>query len=306
MIGASGFIGRHTVAALAASGSRIACLSRRPPEQDADGVHWVLGDVRDEQAVLRALRGSDIAIYLASTSLPALANADMAAEVSHHVHSPVRAAELAISQGVAKFVFASSGGTVYGVKPAEALDEDRTCRPLTAYAVSKLAVEGYLGVMRRLHDLGAVSLRISNPYGEFQTPGRGQGFVSAAMKAAYGGEALRIWGDGSVVRDYVYVGDVAQAFVRAGLYTGGESVFNIGSGMGRTLLQVVSDVEQATGRTISVALEPRRTVDVPANILATDRARDHLGWAPRVDLGEGLRRTSAWWSTQLADAGLLN
>ncbi len=305
VIGASGFVGRHTVAAFAAAGSRVSGLSRSAPVHDTSDAIWLQGDVQDERTVEQAVEGCDFVIYLASTSLPASANADMAAEVRHHVHSPVRAAELAVSRGVRKFVFASSGGTVYGVKPPLALDEDQTCHPLTAYAVSKLAVESYLRVMRRLHDLGATSLRIANPYGEYQTPGRGQGFVSAAMKAAFAGSPLRIWGDGSVVRDYVYVGDVAWAFVRASLYEGEESVFNIGSSVGRTLMEVVSEVETAAGRRIPVLLEPRRTVDVPVNILATERAHRHLGWTPQIGFSEGLRRTVDWWSTCYADIGLL-
>ena len=300
VIGASGFVGRHTTSALQAAGAKVTCVSRQAPLHDVGDARWIVGDVQHKDTVLNAIVGADAVIYLASSSLPTSANADMAGDVQKHVFHPVRVAEFAVSMGVRKFIFASSGGTIYGPGPSIPLTEDMPLRPLTAYAVSKLAVEEYLKVMRRLHDLGAVSLRITNPYGEFQTPERGQGFVSAAMRAAFQGSPLRIWGDGSVVRDYIYVGDVAQAFIRASLYEGVESVFNIGTGVGRSLLDVVESVQAVTGRSIAVLSEPERAVDVPVNILDISRANQRLGWAPRTEFLTGLRRTAEWWTVESA------
>ena len=294
VIGASGFLGRPTVQALSQAGAQVVGVSRSLPENMTPNVEWLAGDVADEALIRTALSGADAVVYLASTSLPASADADIAKEIECNVRVPVQTAELALREGVGRFVFASSGGTVYGAQAGAKVCERDPTEPRNAYGVSKMAVEAYLRVLVRARGLSAASLRIGNPYGEHQSSARGQGFVSAAVHAALAGEPLRIWGDGSVVRDYVHVTDVARALALAVAYRGAETEFNVGSGEGRSLRQVVEAVEQACGVPIDIRYEPARAIDVPANVLDVSRASRVLGWRPAIPFAEGLRRTIAW------------
>ncbi|MCF7702157.1 NAD-dependent epimerase/dehydratase family protein [Loktanella sp. M215] len=242
--------------------------------------------------------GCDTVIFLANSSLPGSSQANLSAEIGSHVLVSIAAAETCSSVGVKTFVFASSGGTVYGHSPAPGigLSEGDPTRPINAYGVSKLSIEHYLRLLSDLRPMRTVSLRISNPYGEGQRAARGQGIIAAAMQHTVAGTPMTIWGDGTAERDFLHVADVAQAFVAAAEYRGAENVFNIGSGTSLSLRDTLDAVQTATGRPIEILYAPGRTVDVQRNRLEIGLARRELGWAPAIGLDEGLRRTAAWWS----------
>jgi len=118
--------------------------------------------------------------------------------------------------------------------------------------------------------------------------------VSVFLERVLRGGALQIWGDGSVVRDYIYVGDVVQAFLRMLDYEGEHRIFNIGSGVGVSLNQLVAQIGAVIGRTPAVEYTPARRFDVPANVLDISLARTQLGWSAAMPLADGLRRTYDW------------
>ena len=300
VVGAGGFIGRHVVSGLVAAQAKVTALDLAAPKRIPNGVvEWVTGNVSDESVVAAASAGQDAVVYLASNSLPASANHDLAEEINSHVRATVKAAEICEASGVDLFLFASSGGTVYGLEADEPLVEDSPTRPRNAYGVSKLAIEHYLRLIGVLRHMKTVSLRIANPYGEGQRSHRSQGVVAAAMQHSIEGTAMPIWGDGSVVRDFVYVGDVAEAFVAACGYEGPSTVINIGSGAGVTLLDIIRLVETATGRPIRLDFEPDRPIDVRRNVLDIRRAARHLSWTPKVSLESGIAATAGWWLRRL-------
>lgn len=298
VIGGGGFIGRHVVAGLAAAQQEVVVLDLAQRE-NAPGT-WISGSLQDPALVASAVAGCDAVVFLANASLPGSSHADLAGEVNAHVGATVRTAEICSSLGVTHFVFASSGGTVYGVSPpvGEGLREDSFTCPRNAYGVSKLAVENYLRVMALHRPMRTLSLRISNPYGEGQRAHRAQGIIAAAMEHAVSDKALPIWGDGSVERDFIYVGDVAQAFVAAIQYQGNHSVMNIGSGESHSIRDVLSLVEEAVEFPLKINYEPNRSIDVDRNRLDITLAKSELGWMPAVGLKEGLHRTAVWWRAQ--------
>jgi UDP-glucose 4-epimerase len=149
--------------------------------------------------------------------------------------------------------------------------------------------------MNKLRGLKTLSLRISNPFGERQYARGAQGFVAAAMEHAFAGRALPVWGDGSTIRDFIYVGDVARAIVAACGYSGDATEINIGAGEGRSLVEVAHAVEAASQRPLALAYQPGRSIDVAANVLDITRARQELGWEPRVEFDQALSRTAQWW-----------
>lgn len=302
VLGGGGFIGRHVVDAILAEGGDVAVIDLHKPDDADPRIKWLCGSLSEADAVAVAAQGCDTAIYCAGHSLPATGNLDVAGEITDHVVTSVRVAEICAAQGVNRFLFSSSGGTVYGTDNVAPIAETSPTMPKTAYGASKLAIEHYLRVVGTHRTMRTISLRIANPYGEGQRSGRGQGFIAAAMAAAFSDEELPIWGTGEVVRDFIYVADVARAFARACSYDGAHDLFNIGKGEGASLLEIVAQVEAASGRKINLRLCPERSIDVQRNVLDIAHARAELEWSPDVSLAAGLSRTAQWWSAQSPSA----
>lgn len=302
ILGAAGFIGRHVVAECLARDWLVTAVDivegLSAGLQSNNRLTFRQGRLTDENFVRDAVAGADAVVCLAPSSLPARSNDDLAGEIDSHVRVTVRIAELAHAAGVRNFVFASSGGTVYGIDSPHPISEDAPTRPRNAYGVSKLAIEHYLRILRDLRGMRTISLRISNPYGAGQNAGSGQGFIAMAMRRAFAGEPLVIWGDGSTVRDFLYVRDLARAVVAACDYLGDASVINIGSGLGYSLREVAEKVERVSGRKLTLRYEPKRAIDVAKNVLDISLAFQELGWRPTTPLDDGLRRTAEWWAAR--------
>lgn len=295
MVGGGGFIGQHVLAELAEADLSLAALDVYEPKNLEFKVDWIVGTANDEALLSSAVNGCDIVIFLASSSLPASANADVASEVTSHVRMVVKAAEICSHQAVERFIFSSSGGTVYGTVNKDLITEDERTQPLNAYGASKVSIEQYLRIVSSFRGMKTISLRISNPFGPGQRASRGQGFVAAAMSAAIDGNVLQCWGDGSTVRDFIYVRDVAAAFVRCCEYEGDSTIFNIGSGIGRSLRDIITAIEATAGCSLSVSYAPSRKIDVPRNVLDISLASKELSWRPSMQFCDGLRLTAAWW-----------
>jgi UDP-glucose 4-epimerase len=195
----------------------------------------------------------------------------------------------------------SSGGTVYGLPDAIPTPETAPTDPIGAYGVGKLSIEKYLAVYERLHGLDYRILRVTNPYGPFQVPAKNQGLVAAIISKALRREGNEIWGDGSVIRDYIFIDDVVDALIAAAGDESRERIFNIGSGVGRSVREVLAAIELALGEKLDVSWKQGRAADVPASVVAIERARDLMGWAPRTPLDSGLAQTIQWWRSRASE-----
>lgn len=293
VLGAGGFIGTNLCMGLAAAGASVVGFGRRSPWPIP--TPWVEGEFGDEARVAEAVRGTDIVFHLLGGSVPAESNRDPVADVQGSLIPSVRLIEQCRALGVGRLIFASSGGTVYGVTGPDPVDEAHPTDPITAYGINKLAVEKYLALFRHLHGFDSLVLRIANPYGPYQHARRPQGVVGLMLARALAGETLEIWGDGSVVRDMIYVDDVVAGMIAAAVYQGRERVFNIGSGEGRTTRSIAEDVCAATGTSVlRIVHRPGRAADVPVNILSPARMAVEMGWRPCIGWREGVVDTVAW------------
>jgi UDP-glucose 4-epimerase len=297
VVGAGGFIGRAVVDVLAESGAKVVAFARRPVETSSP-VRMVIGEAQDRDALAEGFAGCDTVVYLANVNVPGTANDDMASEIAAGLMAPIKAAQLAATLGVKRFIFPSSGGTVYGNQMTMPIPETALLAPLNAYGVSKLAAEHYLRILAEMRKISVCVLRVSNPYGEHQDSSRSQGFIGAAIRAALSGSTLRIFGGLETIRDFVYVRDVAEAIALACQDHGFWNILNVGSGVGSSLGQIVDMVQAITGEPIALEFTERRPVDVSVNILNVTRAAQTLGWKPQTDLSEGLRVTADWWRTK--------
>lgn len=297
VLGAGGFLGMHLVSALCDSGHQVLAYGRNSSLDQLRlselKVEFVNGDFCKENRWNELLTGVKVCYHLISTTTPKSSNDDPTADVAGNVLGTLNLLEAAKKHNV-RVIFTSSGGTVYGTIKNDSIDEEHSTNPLCSYGISKLAIEKYLYLYQELHSVRAVVLRISNPYGEGQQIDSIQGAVAVFMGRVLKGHTIDIWGDGSVIRDYIYVKDVVDAMVSAAVYGGRSTLFNVGCGVGVSLIDLLSAIEQVTGKKADINFHPPRGFDVPKNVLNISKARAELGWSPQVSILEGLKRTENW------------
>lgn len=303
VVGGCGFIGSHVVDALVDQGVKVRVLDRRPEafRPPLPGVDYQMGDFGEPSAILEALTDMDAVIHLASTTVPGTANLDPIADINGNLVATVRMLELMRAAGRRKIVYLSSGGTVYGIPQTDPVDESHPLRPINSYGIVKAAIENYLYMEHALHGLGHVVLRASNPYGPRQGRLGVQGIIGTHLWKIARGESIEIWGDGSVVRDFIHVRDLADLCVTAVL-SDPRGCFNAGSGEGTSINQVVAAIRQVV-TTDSFPLagpvyKPGRSFDVPRIVLDIGHARRTYGWQPRIGLDAGLAETWDWVRAQ--------
>ena len=305
VIGGGGFIGSHLVSALLSAGYYVRCFDRASSkplvtesEETSSRYEYMSGDFCDPTDVARAVEGCHICFHLVCTTLPKSSNADPEFDVDSNVKGSLRLLQCSVSAGVKKFIFVSSGGTVYGTPQYSPLDEAHPTNPICSYGVTKLAIEKYCEVFRQLHGLDYSVLRLSNPYGERQRTDSGQGAVAVFSSRAVKGEAVEIWGDGEVVRDYIHIDDAVSALIAAAEYGGDHRVFNIGSGKGVSTNLLLEYIERCLGRSVERIRLPGRAFDVRENVLDVSLANSVLSWQPSVDFELGLSRLINWLVAQ--------
>ena len=292
-------MGVHLAERLISDGHSVRIYARspnrfRPPFPAAE---YVEGELGNAGLIREAVESVEVVYHFASTTIPKTSNDDPIYDVRSNLVDTLGFLEACVEAGVRKVVFASSGGTVYGPPQTVPIPEDHPTNPITSYGIVKLAIEKYLGLFHHLHGLDYAALRISNPYGPYQDPAGQQGAASVFLHRLHTGRKITIWGDGGVVRDYLYVSDLVNALVLAAGVQTGQKVFNIGSGRGVSLNDLISHITQVTGEEPAVEYLPGRNLDVPANVLNVSRAREELGWNPQTRLAEGLAATWKWIRT---------
>lgn len=262
-------------------------------------VEWITGDMLSTHDVGAAIDGMDVVLHLVSSTLPKSSNDDMVYDVQSNLVSTLQLLNLMVAKQVRRIVFISSGGTVYGRPQYTPIDEQHPTNPVVSYGITKLAIEKYLLMFEAMHGIKANILRVANPYGERQRVETAQGAVGVFLHRALLGQPIEIWGDGSTTRDYLHISDVADAFARAVCHDGQSSVFNISSGTGTTLNQLLAVLEETLGRSIERHYLPGRAFDVPVSVLSNALARRELGWEPRASLRDGIGRTAEWARRQM-------
>ena len=299
ILGGAGFIGSHLAQGLLAEGHQVRIFDRPnlllPPELRSDPrIEWFEGDFLNQDELALAVAGTEIVFHLVSATLPKSSNDNPVYDVESNIIGTLRLLEIARLNGVRRVIFASSGGTVYGLPQSLPIAESHPTQPLVSYGIAKLAIEKYLHMYQVLHGVEYCVLRLANPFGERQRVSAAQGAVAVFLHRALHGETIHIWGDGSVTRDYIYIKDAISAFIKAMSWQGSQRVFNIGSGQGLSLNDILAAIEKLLGRPVTRSYEPARNFDVPVNVLDITCAHQRLGWTPEVSFHDALVNTLAW------------
>ena len=293
VLGGCGFIGSHVVDRFLKDGHAVRVLSRspeifRPPLAHVD---YRFGELGNQVFLEECLKGVDMVVHLVSTTTPKESNEDMAFDIESNLTQTVRALQSCVRAGVGKVVYVSSGGAIYGNPASCPVPENANTSPLCSYGVVKLAIEKYLEMFESLYDLSSVTLRVANPFGPRQNPLGSQGVIAAILHKIHKGQPLSVWGDGSVVRDFFYVEDLAEAIRVAALEETARGIFNIGSGVGMSLKELLNVVKKEIDVDFEICYEPGRAFDVKEIYLDIAKAKKELGWEPKTSMSVGLRKT---------------
>ena len=290
--GGAGFIGSNLVDALLARGDEVHALddlSKGSRENVTAPAELHVADIREPDAVFDAVR-PEVVFHLAAQADVRVSVDRPAHDADINVLGTIRILEAARRHG-AKIVFASSGGAAYGECDGPAT-ESAPLRPLAPYGTSKLCGEEYLATWNRLYGTAHVALRLGNVYGPRQMPHGEAGVVAIFMGLLRDGGAPTIFGDGSQTRDYVYVGDTADAMLRALEPDGG--VYNVGTGVETSVVDLYDAIRTAAGIDREPAFAPARLGELQRSVLDASLAGRELGWRPRHSLAEGLAETWPW------------
>ncbi len=310
ILGGGGFIGSHLTRALLEDCHKVTVFERpllkinselAPILEKANAsynLQWIEGDFSNENDLIEATKGIEVIFHLISTTLPKNSNDNPSYDVESNVVATLKMLDAAVKNKVKKVIFISSGGTVYGVPKKIPIQETHSLDPICSYGITKLAIEKYLYLYHHLYGIDYCILRVSNPYGEWQRPST-QGVISVFLKRAIKNEIIEIWGNGSVIRDYIYIGDVINAFLKALEYNGDYHVFNIGNSRGYSLNDLLQIIESLTDRPVQRIYKDTRKLDVPVNVLDITRAREHLDWQPQIELHDGIKKTFLWMKNSL-------
>ena len=306
LLGGSGFIGGRLARRLQAQGDAPVIVDRvRPSQPDVEyhaaGLRTV-GDLMPD--VLESVQ----AVYLlAWTTKPQEADQSPAGDLESNVMATLHLLDcMTRLQRRPRLIFISTGGAAYGPAAPTPTPESACVDPIGAYAIGKLVCERYLALYHRQHGLDYLVARPGNPYGEGQDPQANQGAVAVFLGRLARNESITIWGDGGVIRDYLYIDDLVAGLAAMLDYQPADAaaprIFNFGSGVGVSLTQLLQKIAAVTGVTPRVRHEPARAVDVPGVILDCTRAKQLLGWSVATELEVGLAQT---WRRFAADGDKL-
>jgi UDP-glucose 4-epimerase len=297
VLGGFGFIGRHLTDHLLKCGYNVTIFGRKNKNiyyPSSNLIRYVYGDFSDATKVKEAISDSDVVFHLLGNSTPASSIRTPQKDIEENLLPTLALFEYCQQAAVKQIIFASSGGTVYGIPNYLPIDEDHPTLPICAYGINKLTTEHYMRLYSKLHGINMTAIRLANPYGPFQNIKRGQGIIGTFCEHIASSQPLQIWGDGCVVRDYIYIDDVATALEKVIGKTQGYQFYNLGSGIGTNINELVSILSQATSQDIKINYLTGRDIDVPINILNIKKFRTDFNWEPKFSLEEGIKLTLKW------------
>lgn len=294
--GGSGFIGSHIVERLMLDATNsVKILDIKPPNINlTNNVEYIEGDIANQDILQYALKDVEVVFHIAWATIPQTSNTNILFDIDSNLVNTIHFLDLCVKYNVNKVIFTSSGGTVYGDIHDNPIDEVHPTNPICSYGITKLAVEKYLYLYYKLYNLDYAILRCSNPFGERQNYIRNQGLIISLLYKIIRKEPFHVWGNGEVIRDYIYIRDLVDAHVKAVKYNGTCKLFNIGSGIGLSINEVIKKISKLLDVNFEIVYEESRNCDVNSNILSIKKASNELKWVPKCGIDDGIVNTWKW------------
>lgn len=298
IIGGTGYIGSYLAPMLVSAGRKVTTLSRSAkfPDSQSNNITNLTGDFSDKKLIEELVYEHDDVIHLAYATVPNTSFDDPLSDLLHNLPPTLQLYSEVAKKG-SRLILLSSGGTVYGDAVNLPITESHPTNPISPYGVTKLTLEKYAYLFARTHGLKFICARPANAYGEGQRPSIGQGFISTALASVLNSKPIDIYGENGTIRDYIHVRDVAAGICSLLEYGKGYETYNIGSGLGRSnadIVDVLREIMNPIGYDVQVRKLPERLFDVKANVLNSDKLINHTGWAPSVELEDGILKTLNW------------
>lgn len=287
VLGGNGFLGRNLCKYLADCGEKVYSFDMSMPEVADNRIEYIAGDFFDDYTLEETVKGMDVIYHAICTLNPGNSNEKC---ILGYERDFVQTAKLCsyLKDTECRMIFFSSGGTVYGNQEVQPITEDAVPVPINHYGNLKLCIENTIRTFNFQMKKNMLIARISNPYGPGQDYHKGVGFIDAAIKHTIAGETIEIWGDGNVVRDYIYIDDLCRMLYALIEYHGDIEVFNLSSNTGVSQNDIV-DILKQIDPAVKVAYKPGRSVDAKKIILDNSRIRSICDFE-MVSIEEGIKR----------------
>jgi len=295
VLGGFGFIGSNIIEALLCTNlfNIIVFEFKGVKSKFADHVKVFHGDFNSEEDLAEVFNNNkiDIVLHLITTTVPATSNDNIEYDVISNLVGTVRLLNTMVQHNALKVVFLSSGGTVYGAVNESKASEDHSTYPISSHGIVKLSIEKYLYLYHRLHNLDYLILRVSNPYGPYHNSEK-QGFIDVVIKKILRNEKIVICGDGTIVRDYIYVKDLANIIARLLTLNLFNQIINIGSGKGYSINQILEYMAE-NHPDMDIEYKPSRKYDLQRIVLNTKKLNS-LDKLTLTDIRKGIKLTYQW------------
>lgn len=298
LLGGGGFMGRALGSRLRDCGQDVHILVRGSVLDAPAGVSTHGGGMENTELLRSLLPTIDAIIHLASATTPSLSRATPSLEASLNVGPTLGFLEELQRHPHIRLIYLSSGGAIYGNPGSASATESTPVNPMSYYGAGKLAIEQFLHTFQHIVGNAVTILRPSNLYGPGQPRYQGFGVVRTMLQHVLDGTTMSMWGDGSIVRDFIHIDDVVSAIDAVLADTAANGTFNIGSGVGHSLNDVKLLVEDVSGRKLPIHFEAPRTIDVHRIVLDSSLMAQRFGWRARISLEQGIRETWRWLQSQ--------
>jgi UDP-glucose 4-epimerase len=298
LLGGAGFMGRALTARLRERGHDVHVVVRGTTLDVPDGTNVHGGGIENIELLRRLLPRLGTVIHVASATTPSLSSRTPSLEASLNIGPTLGLLEELQRHPHARLIYVSSGGTVYGNPGQEMVAEAAPLKPLSFYGAGKVAIESFLQCFQRLAGNSVTILRPSNLYGPGQPRYQAFGVVRTMLQHLLDRSTMTIWGDGTAVRDFVYIDDMVTAIEHVLDDDTAAGTFNVGAGVGHSLNDLICIVEEVCSERLSIRYEPSRTIDVQRIVLDTSAMKERFGWVPSTSLRAGVTKTWEWLCKQ--------
>jgi UDP-glucose 4-epimerase len=291
ILGGTGFIGSNLLERLDGSDHKIKVLLRNHNKdiKPYSNVEYFYSEYSKIEEVPNLFNNVELVVNLITTTYPTTSNSDMVYDINSNLINAVKLLDLMKHHKINKSIFISSGGSVYGNTSKQFVNEEDPLNPISSYSIVKVAIESYLRLYHHLYGIEYTILRASNPYGKQQSKIGIQGIIPTIFDRIMNDNPLEIWGDGSVIRDYIYIDDLIDAIV-VSIEQNIFGTYNIGSGIGSSILEVVETIEEITKKKCNIKFYPERKFDVKRVVLDTNKFKDVSEWIPKTSLKSGCEK----------------
>lgn len=297
LLGAAGFIGTNLTIALSQDKTNKLTLVDRHQDffkviNNSANICTRMADFNKFTDFDTLLEDQDVVYHLISTNVPATSNKKIAEELEANIVVTALLLDACVRKNVKKIIFISSGGTVYGKAKKSPLQEEMLTEPISSYGIQKITIEKLLYLYHYLHGLDYRVVRLANPYGPFQKPNGVLGAVTTFVYKALTGKEIIVFGDGEVVRDFIYIDDAVRAIVKISEGNAVYKTFNLGSGRGHSIREVLNAITKVLNLPLKVVNQKERKSDVPINYLDISRYEKTYGKLNPKSLECGIKKTA--------------